>query len=344
MRSKLIITVLFILVLVVTAVAGEKRSGMVTVKFDFNAQADSNSVRLWMPYPVSGENQVIRDVKVEGNNDDSAVYLEPESGAFYLYADWSKKSSARHLEMRFHVTGTEIRHSELKDSGEPVPPFIQQYLASNYWVPTDGKVLEISSKITKGKKGILEKSRAVYEWVVANTYRDTSIKGCGLGDVEVTLAKRGGKCADISSVYVALARAAGVPARDVFGVRVGDKPEKDITNGFHCWAEFYLPGTGWVPVDPADVRKVMLKKDLDLKAARPVIDYYFGSIDSDHIALSRSERGVTFIPSQEEAPLSYFMYPYAEADGKALDYFDPKAFGYALSFKADSEKVTKNIR
>jgi transglutaminase-like putative cysteine protease len=335
MRLKLIITVMFVLVLSAAALAGQERAGEVTVKFDFTAQKGSDLVRLWMPYPISGESQVIRDLRVKGNNDDSALYHEPESEAIYLYAEWNGKPGPRQMEMRFHVTGREIRHRQLKDNGQPVPPFVRKYLAPNQWVPTDGKVLATALEITRDRKGILDKSRAISEWVVANTYRDPTINGCGIGDVEVTLAKRGGKCADISSVYVALARAAGVPARDVFGIRVGDKPEKDITKGFHCWAEFYLPGTGWVPVDPADVRKVMLKKKLDLKAARPVIDYYFGSINSDHIALSRSERGVTFVPPQKEAPLSYFMYPYAEADGKALDYFDPKAFGYSLSFKAD---------
>ena len=324
----------FMALLFTAAIASAETQGTVEVAFDLNAADNVSTARLWMPYPVSDRNQTIREMSLKGNYSNSAIYMEPESEALYIYAEWNGKNKKRSLDMTFEVTGTEVKHTALSDNGAPVPASAQRFLEPNHWIPTDGKVAIMAKEITRGKKGILQKSRAVYEWVVANTQRDPTINGCGLGDVEVTLAKRSGKCADISSVYVALARASGVPARDVFGFRVGSKKKKDITKSFHCWAEFYLPGTGWVPVDPADVRKLMLKKKLDLKAARPYIDYYFGSLDSDHIALSRSERGITFIPAQAGGPLSYFMYPYAEVDGKALDYFDPKAFGYKLSFKA----------
>lgn len=97
-----------------------------------------------------------------------------------------------------------------------------------------------------------------YDRVVVNTKRDPEVRGCGVGIVEQTLAKLSGKCADLSSVYVALARAAGVPAREVFGLRLGQQSKQDITDEYHCWAEFYLPGTGWVQVGPSDVRKIWL--------------------------------------------------------------------------------------
>lgn len=222
---------------------------------------------------------------------------------------------------------------KLKDTNAPIPKEVKRYLESNWWIPTGGKVGEIANQITKGKKGILEKSRAVYDWVVENTYRDPDVKGCGLGIVEQTLAKRGGKCVDISSVYVALARAAGVPAREVFGLRLGKKPEEDMTGGFHCWAEFYLPGMGWVPVDPADVRKIMLIRNLNLKQAKELREYYFGAVDEYRIVLERGRRGITLYPPQKGGPLNYFMYPYAETDGKSLNCFDPKKFSYSVHFK-----------
>ena len=109
---------------------------------------------------------------------------------------------------------------------------------------------------------MLEKARAIYDWTCENTYRDPDTRGCGKGDVCALLKKPGGKCTDISSVFVALARAAGVPAREIFGIRLGKKAEEDITGWQHCWAEFYLPGYGWVPADPADVRKAMLVEKL----------------------------------------------------------------------------------
>ena len=153
------------------------------------------------------------------------------------------------------------------------------------------------------------------------------------GVVEEILTKRGGKCADISSVFVALARAAGVPAREVFGLRLGKKSEQDMTGGYHCWAEFYLPGTGWIPVDPADVRKIMLIKKLKLKDAQSYKEYYFGAVDEYRIVLERGGRGITLQPPQKGGPLNYFMYPYAEVDGRPLDYLDPKSFNYSVRFQ-----------
>ena len=78
-----------------------------------------------------------------------------------------------------------------------------------------------------------------------------------------------GKCADLNALYVAMARSVGVPARDVYGIRVvpsefGFKSlgagSEIVTKAQHCRAEVWLSGSGWTPVDPADVRKVVLEE------------------------------------------------------------------------------------
>jgi transglutaminase-like putative cysteine protease len=332
MRLKVIFLVLFLLFITNQSLAKE-RQGIVTFNIILNTEKASEKARLWLPYPLSDEFQSIENVKVNGNHSYSAIYREPESEVVYLYAEWDRNSKEKSLIMSFYARAEERIENNLRDKNLPVPVEIEKYLEADKWAPTDGIVKEIADKITNGKTGILEKSRAVYDWVVENTYRDPNIKGCGLGIVEQTLAERGGKCADISSVYVALARAAGVPARDVFGLRLGKEPEQDISSGFNCWAEFYLPGTGWVQVNPADVRKIMLKKKLSINQAKSYREYYFGAVDEYRIVLERGARGIVFNPKQDAEPLNYFMYPYAEIDGEPLDYFDPKNFGYSIQFK-----------
>ena len=78
----------------------------------------------------------------------------------------------------------------------------------------------------------------------------------------------GGKCADLNSLYLVLARSVGLPARHVYGVRIAKSElgykslglSTDVaTKAQHCRAEVYLRELGWVPVDPADVRKVFWK-------------------------------------------------------------------------------------
>ena len=125
-------------------------------------------------------------------------------------------------------------------------------------------------KATKGAKTDLDKARAIYEWVVENTYRDGKVRGCGLGDIKTLLetGNLGGKCADLNALFVGLARSVGVPARDVYGLRVvpsqwgyrSMSANGNVTGAQHCRAEFYLADRGWVPVDPADVRKVILEE------------------------------------------------------------------------------------
>ena len=310
-----------------------EQQGHINIKVDLQATESPQTATIWLPYPLSGQYQLIENMHIKGNFLNSGVYKEPISGVVYFYAEWPKNIQEKHLELGFKVSTKERQNRNLRDTGASVPIGIQKYLQTEWWIPTGGQIAEIANDIKKDKTSILEKARAVYDWVVENTSRDPSVKGCGLGIVEVTLSKLSGKCADISSVYVALARNIGVPAREVFGLRLGTKPEQDITADYHCWAEFYLPGTGWIAVDPADVRKKMLEDNLALADVKELREYFFGGVDAYRMVLERGGRGITLQPAQESKPVNYLMYPYAEINGKELDYFDPESFRYSVQFK-----------
>lgn len=312
-----------------------EQSGTVSFNIEINSPPMAKTVKLWFPYPTSDLDQTIKDLKFSGNYSNFSLSHEPNSGALYLFTEWNGtgKSMKKNLPVTFHARAKERKVTRLVERGSAIPADVRKYLQAEFWIPSDDKkIVSLARRITAGKKGILKKSRAVYDWVVENTRRDPNVPGCGLGNVEKTLSARSGKCADISSVYVALARAAGVPAREVFGLRLGKHGETDITDGHHCWAEFYLPGSGWVPVDPADVRKIMLVKNLDLAAAKPYREYYFGAVDEFRIALQKGGRGLRFAEGNLEK-INYFMYPYAEVDGKPLDYCRPKTFAFTITFK-----------
>lgn len=328
--KRLFLFILLISLLWISVASGGTRMGSIVMDFKIQSGKGQHT-QLWIPYPLSDNFQRISDVRIKGNFDRSGIYREPASGAIYLYAEWNNPTDVPELRFQFNAEAKERSVKEMKESGN-IPVDVRRYMKGNRFVPTDGKIKEVAEQIIRGKKTILEKARAVYDWVVENTYRDPNVRGCGRGIVEETLARRGGKCADISSVFVALARAAGVPTREVFGLRLAREAEKDMTGGYHCWAEFYLPGTGWVPADPADVRKVMLVKKLSLKEAEPYREYFFGRVDEFRIVLERGGRGVVLDPSTSE-PLNYFMYPYGEVNGKPLDYLDPKHFSYSIYFR-----------
>jgi len=312
---------------------GGINKGFVTIHITPKADVTAKVVRLWVPYPVSDSHQKIENLHVEGNYSLSRILKESESGALYIFAEWRGKFRRREITLAFRATAKERSVGNLKDRGEPVPAEVERYLEGNRWVPTDKEVGSLAKTITNENEGILERAKAVYNWVVENTTRDPEVKGCGIGMADRMLVKRSGKCADISSLFVALARASGVPAREIFGLRLGTKTTQDMTKGHHCWAEFYLPGQGWVSVDPADVRKIMLTKKINLEKAGPYRDYYFGKVEENRIILTRGGRGITLNPPQASGPINYFMYPFAEVDGKPLDYLDPKAFSYQIRYK-----------
>ena len=177
--------------------------------------------------------------------------------------------------------------SDLREAGVDIVT-LGQYLQPTSRGPLDGDVKKLADRITKGKSTNLLKAKAIYDWTVENMYRDPDTKGCGQGDVCELLRKPGGKCTDISSVFIALCRASGVPAREIFSIRLGKKPQEDITTYQHCWAEFFVPGYGWVTADPADVRKAMLTENLkpgDAKTAE-YRAYFWGGIDPYRVKLS----------------------------------------------------------
>ncbi len=329
-----VVAIMVVFALVVPSQAGRVRKGEVTFRVTIDAPVENKDTRLWLPYPVTDNYQTIEDVRIEGNFTYQGIYRERETGNIILYAEWKEPEEERYLTLRFRVTAEERVRRDFPSREGDIPFEVRPYMRATRFTPTDGKVGEIALEITRGKETILEKARAIYDWVVENTFRDPTVQGCGLGDVEVTLAKRSGKCADISSVFVALARAGGVPAREVFGLRLGKEKKSDLTGGHHCWAEFYLPGYGWVPVDPADVRKVMLVKKLDLKDAEPYREYYFGAVDEYRIVLARGGRGYYLSPKQNDGPINYFMYPYAEVDGRALEWLaSQKRLKYRITFQ-----------
>ncbi len=69
-------------------------------------------------------------------------------------------------------------------------------------------------------------------------------------DIAPEVLKRGkGSCSEYAYVYISMMRAAGIPARFVGSVvERGDRASLDRV--FHRWTEIYLPGYGWIPVDP----------------------------------------------------------------------------------------------
>jgi len=227
------------------------------------------------------------------------------------------------------------------------PADLDHFLRPTKLLPTDGIVKAKADEITTKANATsdAEKARAIYEWIVDNTFRDPKTRGCGTGDIRFMLetGDLSGKCADLNALYVGLARAAGLPARDVYGIRVAKSdlgykslgPSTEIiTKAQHCRAEVYLSSYGWVPVDPADVRKVVLEeppgnRPLDDDMVKQARARLFGSWEMNWMAYNFAHD--VALPGSTGAPIGFLMYPQAETSQGRLDCLDPDNFKYEIT-------------
>lgn len=214
-------------------------------------------------------------------------------------------------------------------------------------IPTDGIVKQTADAIVAGASTDVEKARRIYQWVVSNSFREPTTRGCGIGDVSVMLQTGNlrGKCADLNGLYVGLARAAGLPARDLYGIRVAPSRlgykslganSEIISKAQHCRAEVFLTGYGWVPVDPADVLKFVLEEPpghlpVNSAAVETVRTTLFGAWETNWIAYNQGHDVV--LPGSAEPAIGFLMYPQVETATGHRDDVDADHSKYVISAK-----------
>ena len=302
--------------------------------------------RVWLPLPLMPDTDYHKNQGQSwtGNATATRIHREPKYGAAIFYAEWpaSEPSPVVEVTTRFATRDRAVDLTAPGRIGREDRRELAKYLEATRLIRTDGIVRRTAIEITKGAKTELDKARAVYEWIVENTFRDPKVRGCGIGDISGMLetGNLGGKCADLNALFVGLTRSVGIPSRDIYGVRVADSAEfkslgksGDISKAQHCRAEFYLPTHGWVPVDPADVRKVVLEEkgglslgDATVQRARAKL---FGAWEMNYLAYNYAHD--VRLPDASGDPIAFFMYPQAESGGEPRDSLDPGAFRYNLT-------------
>ena len=304
--------------------------------------------RVWLPMPsVSAEYQQTIGNRWSGNARVMHAVTEPKYAASMLYAEFAESEKAPKVELvsSFRVRSRAVDWSRPKAGGDDLPN-VRRWTEATELIPTDGIVRETAEEITRGKTTDLARTQAVYDWILANTYREPKVRGCGVGDIKSMLETRnfGGKCGDINALFVGLLRSVGVPARDIYGIRVAPSAfgykalgvaSANISRAQHCRAEVFLKEYGWVAMDPADVTKVAREETSEwLKIDHPIVDTVrprlFGGWEGNWMAYNMSH-DVALPHATRGGRLGFLMYPQAESGDGRRDSLDPDGFRYTMS-------------
>jgi transglutaminase-like putative cysteine protease len=329
--------------------SGEWRQFETVTRIDLSKPG--GSAQAWVPVPSVNEADWFKSLGSEWQTNAVSARIERDAryGAEMVHFEWKADEAAPFAQ----VTSRIATRDRATNFAAPAPqPSLSEadrklYTSATDLIPTGGIVKDTSDKIITGAsaKTDVEKAAAIYQWVVDNTFRNPKTRGCGIGDIAAMLktGDLGGKCADLNALYVGLARAAGLPARDVYGIRVAPSKfgykslganSETISKAQHCRAEVYLDGFGWVPVDPADVRKVVLEEpptnlpidDAKVVAARNTL---FGAWEGNWLAYNMAHD--VELPGSNGTKLAFLMYPQALTAAGLADCLDPDQVKYAIT-------------
>lgn len=327
---------------------GDWKSYEVVTKVSLQHASGPSTV--WIPLPsIDTDWQRSLSSNWTGNATKTHVQTDPHYGARFLVAEFDGRVPPA-LEVVSRVQ-TRDRAVDWKRQapGTETAEDLRLWLQPTDLVPLNGIVRKTALTITKGARTDEEKVQRLYDWIVLNTFREPKVKGCGTGDIKTMLetGNFGGKCADLNGLFVGLARASGVPARDVYGIRVapsafgykelGGKPAA-LQGAQHCRAEVYLKRHGWVAMDPADVAKVMRQetpdwiKDPDNPVVAPVKHALFGGWEGNWMGYNFAHD--VRLPGFTAGKVGFLMYPQAQSGGEAYDPLAPDSFKYTITSRA----------
>ncbi|HEX9652109.1 MAG TPA: transglutaminase domain-containing protein [bacterium] len=271
-----------------------------------NIPADAHRVEVWVPVPQSDVRQNISNLQVTCDYPYS-FETEAEYGNSILRIEANGSvSESLNVVMSFSVTRT--GYQLLEEKGQPHQAASeksrQRFLAADRLIPIDGKIAEEAKKVVRDDMLPLEKAKAIYEHVAGTLKYDKSGNGWGLGDALYACDVRQGNCTDFHSLFIGMARASGIPARFVMGFPVPEGVTAGEIPGYHCWAEFYIDGMEWLPVDASEASKYPEKWN-DL----------FGGLDPHRVQFTIG-RDIRIPSLGQSEPLNYFIYPYVLVEGK----------------------------
>lgn len=230
-------------------------------------------LKIWSSEVINRLNQEVKFVRY--SIEPTSSYVEKENGNKIIYwelTDRLKDDATIELRRRFqyitYETKYEINPDEIGEYDQDSRLY-KFYTKSEPFIELSQEIVSLAEQIVGTETNPYFKARAIYSWLLENiSYHYPPEKR----SAEHCLKTRRGDCGQFAYLFCALCRAVGVPARFVGGFWFTPKRQ-----GFHAWAEFYLPGYGWLPVDPSEGKGQKGEGKY----------YYFGNLDNERLITSK---------------------------------------------------------
>lgn len=318
----------------------EWRTYEITTTVNLKNTAGRN--KLWLPLPLNQDTLFQRTLghTWEGNPGTLSMRRLPDGDLEVFHCEWPDGTPGK-LQLKTLVTTADRHFDVTKRTVAPErDDILRRNLQASQLIPNDGLAFQLGERLLGRIKDPVAQAKAIYDWVVDNTTYDPSLPGCGSGDIRRQLiqGQYGGRSADINGLFVAICRAVGIPARCVYGLRVGPSrlfrslglASDDATRGQHVRAEFYIPGYGWIPADPSDVRRAIAiegisDRDSKLLSLKKVL---FGVWEMNWIAFNV---GTDVTLPGKSTSLPFLLLPQLESSEFRRDGTDPAAVEYKIS-------------
>ena len=294
-------------VFVLSLAAQDSRHFTFHYAFTVKNLSPGEKIKVWIPAAHADAYQEVNIVSAKGD-----LPLKQTTESKYGNQIYYAETDSPKPELRFDIEYDVIRHERMAlGPGAPhlvsvslSPAERQEDLEPDVLVPVTGLPADLAMKVTQGKALPLDKARAIYDYVFTTMRYDKTGTGWGHGDVLYACDAKKGNCTDFHSLFIAMARSQGIPARFEIGFPLPVDQHFAEIAGYHCWSDFYIDGKGWIPVDISEAWKHPEKHD-----------YFFGSHDVNRMQFSQG-RDLRLSPPQDGKPLNYFVYPYVEVNGR----------------------------
>lgn len=287
----------------------------------------ARQVRLWVPVPGDAPWQRVLDLSVKQAPSGWKLVPQSDGRGRFIYAE---AQGPFHGPVSVTVACRVVREAVVADLAQatgPIDPalFAQDLDTRAPLMESDEKVARMAADACGTETDVARQALLLMQAVVAyadHYSKDASKPHCGRGSAQDCIEHGGGCCTDLHSLFVAMARSRGIPARIQYGYRVLDaKAGAEFDPGYRCWVEVFVPGSGWVPTD--------------LVAADGAGASQFGSLSASRVWLWAG-RSFDLQPNAAHGRVDTMICGWAEIDGQAVDPL-PAADG-------SPSKLTRSVR